>query len=362
MNSTNMLLENLQWAIAQTTDRMAASTAAKPGASSENAGFKKMLSEKTQNEAGKNPASTKQDDLTQGTEAVEEDMMPQAQALAAALMMQPAIVMLDENPASAAEALQMTAPLNGMAETTPMPQLAQNDTAAKPAPQPELANTAIPAEMQLQEPQVAEKPVLSQPVTAQPEVIAATEENAALQPARVIEPQTKKEEIPLDGDLQPVFGELEHLPVKVAEPQAVVEAETPDVEVQLAKQIDKACKNGATKLEIALSPETFGTVTVEMIRTEDGALRLMMTASTDRGQTLLEKHASGLQGMLAESNRAPVQVEVQRQSESQWTQHSYDREGGGGQQQQQRRQQHNENQDFLDRLRLGLTERESFTL
>lgn len=372
MNSTNILLENLQIAIAQTTDRLASSAAKKADNANGNASFKKLLDQKTQTGAEQGKGEPAKTELpAQDTITPEQESPVNAQVLAAAMMMQPMVVLMEENSPTAAQALQSLNAGNNTVPTIKTPQplaVAQAETLPTPANQ-EANVPVIAAQIK---PEVidpaAENALRQQPVTASQETakpvetIASTQDTVPLQQVAAKQVE-QKEEQPLQGDFQPVFRELEHLPVKVAEAPPAVDTQAPDMEAQLAKQISKACESGETKLKIALSPETFGTVTIEMAHMQDGTLRLLMTASTERGQTLLEKHASGLQGMLAESNRAPVQVEVQRQSESQWTQHSYDRESGGGQQQQQQRQQqHSQNQDFLDRLRLGLTERESFTL
>lgn len=362
MNSTSMLLDSMKWAMAQAADRMAASAGTKSEASAEGSNFKKLLSQKTQPEIAKTLTQpTAQQDGTTQTATAEQDAVPDAQMLAAALMMQPMVVLMDEPPvATMPQDTAVAVPVLPTAEAPqPAAETAQPQKAMPNAGSPEVLSTAA-------EPNALasahSKPTAVEPQAAPQAEITPKAEFAAAKTAPAQPENEKKDEIPLQRDAEPVFREVTHLPIKVGQAEPVVEAEAADLDAQMAKQIGKACETGETKLKIALSPETFGTVTIEMTRTQDGALRLLMTASTERGQTLLEKHASGLQGMLAESSRAPVQVEVQRQSESQWTQHSYDRESSSGGQQQQRRQQQNQNRDFLERLRLGLDERESFSL
>ncbi len=168
---------------------------------------------------------------------------------------------------------------------------------------------------------------------------------------------TGREEILLAGQgEQPIFREVEAVPVKVGE-SASIDTASPSMDSDLASVLDKALQKGEQRVEIKLSPASLGTVTVEMTRTQDGSLHVTLHAASSRAGGLLESHVSALEGLLAGTSQAPVHVEVQRQADSQQPQH-YPQDNGGQQQgQQQNPQQHNRRQhseDFLQQLRLGL--------
>ena len=152
-----------------------------------------------------------------------------------------------------------------------------------------------------------------------------------------------------------VFGEVEAAPVKVGEAPKAEKPEMP-VEEQIAPKLTEALQKGETRVEVTLTPENLGKVTVEMTWKEDGGLVVQLHAENHRTQGLLEKSVSGLEALLSRENQQEVRVEVPRQQESQ-QQNFYDgRQGHDGQRQQERRQgrQANSGEDFLQQLSLGL--------
>lgn len=161
------------------------------------------------------------------------------------------------------------------------------------------------------------------------------------------------------GGEQVVFEQVEAVPVKVGE-APVVDTQSGDMEVQLAKQVDRLVETGGEKVELRLSPENLGTVTVQLTRSQDGSLHVVLQAADSRAAELLERHASGLENILAGGNRNTVEVEVQRQQESPQSQNQhlpFDKDGNSGQRQQrqqQQQQQQTHGQDFMQQLRLGL--------
>lgn len=162
---------------------------------------------------------------------------------------------------------------------------------------------------------------------------------------------------------QPVFQHVEAAPVKVGETYRAEDsrqADQPDVVNQIDTQLSQAMGRGESYVRIQLNPESLGTVTVEVSRSADGALRVALTAHSSETRNLLERHSTDLQGLLSSRTQQNVQVEVQRQQESQQgqNQHPYDGRNGhaqeqGGGQQHQRRQERS-SQDFIQQLRLGL--------
>lgn len=208
----------------------------------------------------------------------------------------------------------------------------QNAQAAEEAPAPAVEN---------------ETPELEAPVT---EIKAETVETGT--PEKKAADADVPEEAPAES---PVFENVRAVPVKVGEAPAAQKTEEP-VEKQIAPKLTEALRQGETRVELSLTPENLGKVTVEMTWKEDGGLVVQLHAENHRTQGLLERSASGLEALLSRESQQEVRVEVPRQEESQ-RQNFYDgHQGHDGHQQQERRQsrQANSGEDFLQQLRLGL--------
>ena len=155
------------------------------------------------------------------------------------------------------------------------------------------------------------------------------------------------------GTAQPLFRDVEAVPVKVGE-TPVADTAKPDLDAQLAKQIGSTLENGAQQVKIQLTPESLGTLTIDLTRTQDGALQVVLHTTTEKAADLLSQHAENLGALLQSNTQNTVQVEVQRQEQNQQFQ----------QQSQQQNQQHGQDrqhsprqqsgEDFLQQLRLGL--------
>lgn len=155
---------------------------------------------------------------------------------------------------------------------------------------------------------------------------------------------------------QQLFRDLEAPPIKVAEPEP---AEQADIPQQLDKGISQAIGNGESTVRIELNPEYLGSVTVEISRSAEGILKVALSAHSSETRGLLERHATDLQGLLGRNTNQTVEVEVQRQSESQQGQNqpNYDGHNGhdrGQEQQNRRRDDGQRSRDFAQQLRLGL--------
>ncbi|NCE66044.1 flagellar hook-length control protein FliK [Pseudoflavonifractor sp. 524-17] len=187
----------------------------------------------------------------------------------------------------------------------------------------------------------------------QPKEAAAKE----VQPEAIAQKQDGGEEVQV-VDASPdqrVFHDVQEVPVKVGEAPAAEQSEEPqDINTQLADKLVQALERGDSKVEIQLTPDSLGSVKVELTRLADGALHVVLTAERGETRSLLERHAANLQNILAH-NEEHVQVEVPRQEESQ-RQDLRDGHNGNqqNQQQEQRRQQPQNSEDFLQQLRLGL--------
>ena len=156
---------------------------------------------------------------------------------------------------------------------------------------------------------------------------------------------------------QPLFREVESTPVKVGD-AAPLDTTAEDFDAQAAKTIAQALEKGSQKVELKLSPANLGNVTVELTRTAEGAIHVVLTAERERGMKLLTDHAGQLGNLLQSNTGADVRVEVpqNQQGRQAWQEGQGQHHQGQSQQQQSHSQQ--EQEDFLQQLRLGLIQME----
>lgn len=157
---------------------------------------------------------------------------------------------------------------------------------------------------------------------------------------------------------QPLFREVETTPVKVGD-AAPLDTTAEDFDAQAAKTIAQALEKGAQKVELKLSPANLGNVTVELTRTAEGVIHVVLTAEREQAMKLLTDHAGQLGNLLQSNTAADVRVEVpqNQQGRQAWQEGQNHHQQGQGQQQQQSRGQQ-EQEDFLQQLRLGLIQME----
>lgn len=155
---------------------------------------------------------------------------------------------------------------------------------------------------------------------------------------------------------QPLFRDVKAAPVKVGE-NFQLDTRQADMDEQLADAVRFAAQQGLRQIEIRLSPENLGNLTVKLTQAADGTLQVVLHAANTRAANLLNQHLDGLHAALqGYDQHSEVRVEVQRGEDSQQAQHQAD-PNGHNQQSQQQQQQHREEQhdgDFLQKLRLGL--------
>lgn len=322
-----------------------------------------------------------QDSSTQDTEAPEatekpqkEDQTQQQTALTWAAMsitQAPVVFAEDAQPAAEGQGLSQVMDLGAVQQTVTAPAV---ETAVEP-------QTAPLAQGQAQE--AVGTPVTQQSVSTEPQQVPvqqaeaqpvqATAQSSESQSQSQLEGQSQSGKETNSADVtvevsegaaqasQPVFSQVESIPVKVSDvPAGENSGETPTVETQVFQGVEDAVKQGDSKVTLQLTPEHLGSVTVELTRGTNGALHVVLTAERMQTQNLLEKHMSGLQSLLANNTQEPVEIQVQRQQESQaYDSHNYDGSSGNGKngyQQQEQNQQHRQQQgnDFLQQLRLGL--------
>lgn len=155
---------------------------------------------------------------------------------------------------------------------------------------------------------------------------------------------------------QPLFKDVKAAPVKVGE-NFQLDTRQADMDEQLADAVRFAAQQGLRQIEIRLSPENLGNLTVKLTQAADGTLQVVLHTANTRAANLLNQHLDGLHAALqGYDQHSEVRVEVQRGEDSQQAQHQAD-PNGHNQQSQQQQQQHREEQhdsDFLQKLRLGL--------
>lgn len=212
---------------------------------------------------------------------------------------------------------------------------------------PEQAPEAVQDQQPVENQQPAERQTAVRETEDTPEVeVVKPREEEAAEPEEAVETQ------------QSVFREAKAAPVKVGESYESVDTQAPDMDEQMARTIRQTVQTGGERVEIRLSPENLGALTIEMTKDASGALQVVLHASNSRAAGLLSSHLDGLHAALQSYGPEPVHVEVQRNQESQQQhfQHA-DPDGRGNQQhhqQQEHRQEQTGGEDFLQKLRLGL--------
>lgn len=158
---------------------------------------------------------------------------------------------------------------------------------------------------------------------------------------------------------QPLFRDVKAAPVKVGD-NFRLDTRQPDMDVNLADAIRYAAQQSLRQIEIKLSPENLGSLTIKLTQSADGTLQVVLHAANSRAASLLSQHAEGLNAALqGYGQNSEVRVEVQRSEDSQQAQQQQqqqtDPNGHNRQsQQQQRQQEEGHSGDFLQKLRLGL--------
>lgn len=219
----------------------------------------------------------------------------------------------------------------------------------------QLVNQAENAALTVQTQAEAETVQLTQPQQELGEEgQAAAEQNQTAQKTEteVLEASAGEVSQPLfqDSDGEAVFHRVGDAPV--------LDTQSGEMEVKLTSIIQTSLEDGGQHLSIKLSPEQLGNVVVEMTRSPEGVLHVILHTETEQAAKLLSEHSGTLGLMLQNSQQGEVRVEVPRpnQSEQPWQQPDQN----GGQNQQESRQQQGQNrqdtsgESFLQQLRLGL--------
>ena len=159
----------------------------------------------------------------------------------------------------------------------------------------------------------------------------------------------------------PLFEHVEAPVVKVAEVSRPIPLEAENGVEQLGNELNLVVNSAdANRIEVTLTPENLGKLTVEITRGSDGTLSVVLHTTTERAANLLDRGADGLRQMLAANSEREVQVQVRGSEETQQQflnpDGQNDQENRQQQQQNRRRDEQRNTQDFLQQLRLGLVD------
>ncbi len=347
--------------------------AAQKGDAAQKDGFQKLLEQKadakTEPRQGKADApqdpksaqsggkEVQETDQPQEAQAVQEDPkeLEKQMALAAMAMLQnpvvPAEQAISPTPEVQAEAA-VDEVVSVAAENVLTPEARSfAPETGKAAPIPVEGGEAQAADQTLAE----ELPQTIEPAEAAQETEGRTVE-VKVETGRTEEAADSGEDTPelQDAEVEtPVFEDVKAVPVKVGEAPKT-EMKQP-VEQQISHRLTEALQNGETHVELQLTPENLGKVTVELTLSKDGGLVVQLHAENRETQSLLSKNTAGLEALLGRETAQEVRVEVPRQEESQ-RQDLYEQQQQQHRQhrQEERRRQETDSEDFLQQLRLGL--------
>jgi len=343
-------------------------------AAQEENGFDSMVRQKYQEKESQKPAEKetagKQEPLKGKQQPKDGGEQPQdLQAMATAMLLQrPEIVdtevvttpQAQEAVSAAAEETAVGMPVVQEAVAEVQPQQAQVQTAQ---PQQTEVQMAQPVETPEEAPVQQVLPEDAQPqdqltdTTGQPKTQETPKAEVSMTPEKAEETE-EPGEAPAET---PVFSEVETVPVKVAAPEEKpVELEAPDGTEQLAQRLTTAERADLSHVEVTLTPENLGKITVEFTRADNGALSVVISATTPKAAAVLEQHTNSLQNLLAGSTQNEVRVEVRETGEAPQQflnpdgQNQQNQQNQQEQQQRQEREDHKAAQDFIQQLRLGL--------
>ena len=233
--------------------------------------------------------------------------------------------------------------------------------ARREAAQQPVSETAQEPTVERPEPQ----PIVQTPRMAEAE---APREERAVEMPRIVsrEEQPETEDDAGTGvavqQEAPLFEHVEAPVIKVAEASRPIPLEAEDGVEQLGSEIERIVVNdvSANRIEVTLTPEHLGKLTVEVTREVDGTLNVVLHATNERAANLLERGMDGLRQALAANNGREAQIEVRGSEESQQQFLNPDGQNEQNRQQQQqqnrRRTEQRSAQDFLQQLRLGLVD------
>lgn len=369
MTTTQMLLQ-MSAQLQSVTPR----PSARPGKDNADGGdFQSMLAEKQHQSA--QPEDQQAPQAPQTEETPETLDTAQAQTLAALLMMPAAVP--QQTVTQGEEVLPPVllptgevAPAAPQAEQAVLPMQTAPEAPAQPAgsqtQQPQAAPLSQPVQPEAQTTQAQTAPSAAPAGEAQTPAAPAQQESprqetAGQQSKQASQPQSKAEVTQAQtapAAQQPLFRQVETMPVKVGQ-GVPVDTTAPDFEAQTAKVLTAALEKGLDKVELKLSPANLGNVTVELTRTAEGVLHVVMTAERESAMRLLSDHAGHLGSLLQNNTQGEVRVEVPQNQRQSWQQDSQGHQQRQNQNAPRQQTKEQEQESFLQQLRLGLLDPEA---
>lgn len=156
---------------------------------------------------------------------------------------------------------------------------------------------------------------------------------------------------------EPLFKDVKAAPIKVGE-SFQLDTQEPDMDANLADAIRYAAQQGLRQVEIKLSPENLGALTIKLTQSVDGSLQVVLHTANAKAANLLTQHLDHLNAALQGYGQSEVRVEVQRNENGQQAEQQFQQANPDGHnqqhRQQERRQEQEHSEDFIQRLRLGL--------
>lgn len=303
-----------------------------------------------------------------GTEPPVQDVAETAQQLMAAMLFQPfASQVTVQQPVEAqvvqtvVQGVQMPQQQMAAVQTPDAAETMPSMQQAAPQAMPEMPQQTsdVPQQMVQVQPQAADAAV--QPVQQQSAQTQAQQTDVADQQPQQAQAKSGTEHLAVTADVQeqPLFREVEAVPIKVAENTAVVDTRASNVAEQLADTVQASLKETGDTIQIQLKPENLGHITIELVQ-DGGKLGLIIFTESAKTTSLLAQHAGTLGALVENHTGQTVQVQVQQQE---YQQPQYDGHNQQQQQQenhpQQRQQTKDEQESFLGQLRLGLFQMEN---
>ena len=344
---------------------------------SQKSDFKTMLQEKRQEVSDAPTEDTKDVNVESKTEPQEEEAVLTEEEVAAvvAMQMQPVIpmVQVEQNPDSVTEVPTVDTTVS-MVESTVEPTVGTDVlmqtaetvtqmTAETVETEPELVQQVVKPEGNTEMQSTELSPEAEQSVETLNQPVKSTETDVQTQ----TEPQqmetgdqTDVEVVDVENGAVALFKETESLPVKVGD-TVTVNTESTEFDAQMADTLTDAVETGLQKVELKLTPEHLGTVTVELTRGQDGVLQIVMRTENHNTLKLLSEHSHTLSALLqGNGQKSEVRVDVPQTQDSQqlWQEHEQEKGQQQHQNSRQQEQKQHSSEDFFHQLRLGLFQTE----
>ena len=156
---------------------------------------------------------------------------------------------------------------------------------------------------------------------------------------------------------QPLFQDQEVMPQRVGD-APVLDTQSDRFETQMASQIKGALAKGEQHIQLRLTPEHLGQVVVDMSRSPEGVLHVVLHTENEQAMKVLTEHSNALGLLLQSGQQGEVRIEVRspQSEERPWQQPDQNSgQNQGEQRQQEQRRPRQDSELFLQQLRLGLT-------